>query len=285
VPEPSQTNQPTPMDQATYWNENGGEKWVKNLDHIDVMIGVFNSHLLAAAAPVPGEYVLDVGCGGGTTTAALAMAVQGQGKVLGVDISKVILDAARQRQNGVENVSFELGDAATYNFDPGCFDVMTSRFGVMFFEQPDRAFQNLRTALKPGGRIAFVCWRALTENPWMAAPAAAAFEILPRPEPQDPNAPGPFAFADAERLTGLLQSAGFDNIHIEPVDELLDLGSMENALGFFTKMGPAAAALQDADEDQRGAALDAMVTVLNGYLSSGSVRMPGAVWLVTANSP
>lgn len=280
--EPSQSNQPAPIDQATYWNENGGQKWVANIDHIDTMIGVFNAHVLCAAGASTGERVLDVGCGGGTTSRALAEAVTSQGEVLGVDVSEVILQAAIERRGDAKNLRFELGDAANFKFEPNYFDLMTSRFGIMFFEEPARAFENLRMALKPNGRVAFVCWRALAQNPWMAAPAAAAFEVLPQPEPQDPNAPGPFAFADQTKLKALLQTVGFTGVSVEPVDELLVLGTISEALQFLSRMGPAAAALQEASDDKRQAALEAVEQVLNGYVTDGLVRIPGGVWLVRA---
>lgn len=274
----------TPADQATYWNEQGGEKWVQNLDHIDRMIGGFNSHLFGAAAPRRGEKVLDVGCGGGTTSAALAQLVGTGGQVVGVVISSVILQAARIRQAEVGNLRLELGDAASFEFEPGYFDLITSRFGVMFFDTPTKAFGNLRAALKPDGRITFICWRALAENPWMSAPAEAAFEILPRPEPPGPDAPGPFSLADPDKLTTSLETAGFNAVQIDPIDEVLNLGPPEGALDFLKRMGPAAAPLQEASEADAQAAINAIRNVLSTYLSDGSVWMPGAVWVARANA-
>ena len=203
--------------------------------------------------------------------------------MLGVDISKVILDNARARQTNITNLHFELGDAASFEFEPGYFDLFTSRFGVMFFEEPIEGFRNLRRALKSDARTAFVCWRGLEENPWMAAPAAAAFEILPRPEPPAAGAPGPFALADASGLTKLLESAGFGAVHIEPVDELMNMGAVDVSLDFLSRMGPAATALQEASETDAQAATAAMKKVLSGYVSNDAVRMLGAVWLVRAN--
>ena len=277
-------NPATPTDQATYWNEQGGEKWVQNLDHIDRMIGGFNSHLFSAAAPRSGEKVLDVGCGGGTTGAALAQLVGTGGQVVGVDISAVILEAARIRQAEVGNLRLELGDAASFEFEPGYFDLITSRFGVMFFDAPTKAFGNLRAALKPDGRITFICWRALAENPWMAAPAEAAFEILPRPEPPDPHAPGPFSLADPDKLTTLLETAGFNAVRIDPIEEVLNLGPPEGALDFLKRMGPAATPLQEASEADAQAAINAIEAVLSSFLRDGEVYMPGAVWLVSAGA-
>ena len=248
------------------------------------MIGVFNSHLFRAAAPRKAEKVLDVGCGGGSISAAVAQLVGPDGEVLGVDIWAVILQAARVRQAAVANLRLELGDAAGFEFEPGYFDLVSSRFGVMFFDEPTKAFANLRSALKSGGRIAFVCWRAFAENPWMAAPAEAAFRILPRPEPPDPDAPGAFSLADPDKLTTLLETAGFNTVRIDPVDERLNLGPLDGALDFLKRMGPAAAPLQEASEANALAAISAIEIVLSTYASDGEVCMPGAVWLVRARA-
>ncbi len=280
----SESNHPASTDQATYWNEQGGEKWAQNIDHIERVIGVFNSHLLSAAAPRAGEIVLDVGCGGGSISAALAQYVGTDGEVLGVDISTVILEAARTRQADVSNLRLELGDAASFEFESNYFDLFTSRFGVMFFDGPVDAFRNLRAALKSDGRTAFICWRALAENPWMAAPADAAFEVLPRPERPDPDAPGPFSLADPDKLTTLLESAGFTAIRIDAVDELFNLGPLDGATDFLSRMGPAETALREASESDARAAVDAIRNVLSNHLSDGSVRMRGAVWLVRASA-
>lgn len=276
--------EPSPVDQATYWNEQGGEKWVQNIDQIDRMINVFNPHLISAGSPRRGERILDVGCGGATTSADFAAAVGKEGEVLGVDVSKVILDTARARHGALPNLRFTLADAANFTFEAGYFDLLTSRFGVMFFDDPQGAFRNLRCALKQGGRVAFVCWRAMDENPWMATPAAAAFTILPAPQPSPPGAPGPFSFADRNRLSGILERAGFEDIDINPVEALLNLGPLTSALEFFKRMGPASSALAQAPSDDADHAIQAMEEVLREHLNDGDVRMHGAIWVVRARA-
>src|SRR5262249_38336345 len=149
--------------------------------------------------------VLDVGCGCGDSTVDLARRVAPDGTVVGMDISAVMLERARQtaREQGV-NARFEHADAQTHAFAPASFDVLFSRFGVMFFADPTAAFANLRSALRPGGKLAFVCWQSLAENPWMLVPLGAAFQIIPPPPMPAPDAPGPFAFADQSRVRSIL---------------------------------------------------------------------------------
>ncbi len=271
-----------PTDQAQHWNEEGGRRWVENIAHVERMLEPLNAELLALAAPRAGERVLDVGCGGGATSAAFARAVGARGRVLGVDVSAVILEVARRRYADIAQLSFELGDAATMAL--AGFDLVVSRFGVMFFLDPIEAFANLHRAAQPSGRLAFVCWRAIEENPWMGDCAKAAFTVLPQPEPTPPGAPGPFAFADAARLRGILDAAGYAGIDIRPLDLMLDLGTLDDALEQMTCMGPAAPAYAAAEAAAREAAVRALRAVLEPRLDGDRVRMPGAVWLVRARA-
>lgn len=271
-----------PPDQPTYWNEEGGRRWVENIRRVERMLEPFLMRLLRHAAPQVGERVLDIGCGGGVTSAAYADVVGPSGDVLGLDVSAVILAVARQRYAAVANLTFALGDAATIPLDAENFDLVSSRFGVMFFADPVAAFANLRNALKPGGRLAFICWRALDENPWMADCVHAAFGILPRPEPQPPTAPGPFAFADAARLRDILGQSGYTDISIEPHDHVLDLGSMHDAVAQMTRMGPAASAFAAASAADQAAVVGAIRAALMPHQSGGSVRMASATWLAAA---
>lgn len=271
-----------PPDQPTYWNEEGGQRWVSNIQRVERMIEPFRTQLVRHAAPQPGECVLDVGCGGGITSAAFAGAVGPSGSVLGLDVSAVILAVACERYAAVANLSFALGDAATMPLDAGHFDLVSSRFGVMFFADPVAAFVNLHSALKPGGRLAFICWRALDENPWMADCVRAAFTVLPVPEPQPPTAPGPFAFADGARLRDILSRSGYTDISIEPHDHVLDLGRIDDAVNQMTHIGPAASAFAAASAAEQAAVVMAIRTALKPHLSGGSVRMASGTWLAGA---
>ena len=161
-------------------------------------------------------------------------------------------------------------------------DLVTSRFGVMFFPDPLGAFANLHGALRPTGRLSFICWQALKLNPWMAVPVRAAFEILPRPAPLAPNAPGPFAFADPDHVCGTLERAGFQRVTLTPHEALLDLGSLEDAIEQMTHMGPAAQAFDEASTTDKTRVLEALTVALTPYVSAGTVRMLSATWLVSA---
>lgn len=272
------------VDPAEYWREEGGQRWVANIDHVDQMIGGLGQRLVEAAAPMAGERVLDVGCGGGTTSVAVAERVAPNGSVLGIDVSKVILDVARERHGNVNGVDFELGDAASTRFEPHAFDLIVSRFGVMFFEHPSVAFKNLRGALAEDGRLVFICWRALKDNPWMARPAAAAFEILPAPEPPDPKAPGPFSFADPDWVNDLLTGSGFRDVVMKPVDVSLNLGPVDGALRFLTQMGAAATALREASDADAQTAIAAVERTLRECETPEGVLMESATWLVSASA-
>ncbi len=275
---------PTPPDQPTFWNEEGGRRWVQNIQRVERMIEPLSARLLHHAAPQPGERVLDVGCGGGVTSAALARAVGSSGRVLGVDVSAVILDVARERFGSTGNLDFALGDAAAMPLQRGGFDLLVSRFGVMFFADPVAAFAHLRTALAPDGRLAFICWRALDQNPWMAECVRAAFTVLPRPEPQPPHAPGPYAFADGGRLRDILGASGYGAISIDPLDHPLDLGSLDDAVLQMTRMGLAASAFAAAGPAEQQAATAAVRAALEPHAVGGTVRMASATWLVRAVS-
>ncbi len=196
-----------------------------------------------------------------------------------------MLAVAQARGAGVANIDWVRADAATHRFAPAGFDLLISRFGVMFFGDPPAAFANLRRALRPGGRLVFVCWRGIGENPWMQVPLHAAYAHVPRLPKPEPGAPGPFAFADPARITGILVEAGWPAPTIAPLDQLIDIaagGGLEAAVVQATCMGAAARAMQDQPEAARAAATDAIRAALAPYARGPRVALPGAMWLVTA---
>ncbi len=281
----SSTTSNTGTDQATFWNEEGGRRWVAHIDQLERMLAGLSTVLVDAVGAQPGERVLDVGCGGGPTSNAYARAVGDAGRVLGVDISAVILEVARQRARHIPNLEFATADAATHAFEPASFDVVTSRFGVMFFPDPHGAFGNIRRAVRAGGRLCFMCWRGIDENPWMGAPAKAAFSVIPPPEKLPPGSPGPFAFADPAHVRDILASAGFVDIELSPHEHRITLGTVDEALEWLTNMGPAATPLAEAGPDARAAAREAMRELLVRHDTPQGVTLDGATWLVRARVP
>ncbi len=275
-------------DMVAYWNGPGAAPWVAQQAHTDVQLAPISDAVLAAAAAAPGERVLDIGCGCGTTTLLLADAVGPGGHVTGLDVSEPMLGAARQRGGARENLQWVFADAATHAFSPASFDLLFSRFGVMFFGDPVAAFANLRTALRPGGRMVFVCWRPFDENPWMKVPLQAAHAAgiprMPKPGPEDP---GPFAFADPDRVTRVLTSAGWPAPGFTALDVALDIaaaGGLDRAVEQATRIGAASRALREAPEEARPAAVAAIRDALAPYQRRDSVALAGAVWLVSCGS-
>jgi SAM-dependent methyltransferase len=197
--------------EITYWNSAAGRRWVERQQSQDVVLGPILQATLERARLRQGERVVDIGCGTGASSIALAERVGPSGQVLGVDVSAPMLARAAERLPPGAPVNFVRADATTYRFESAEFDLLFSRFGVMFFAEPARAFTNLRTALKPSGRLAFACWRKFDENPWLQVPLRAALEHVPPPPRPGPEDPGPFAFASEQRVHGILSDAGFQS--------------------------------------------------------------------------
>jgi len=274
--------------QRERWNGEDGEFWVRQQDRLDRTLAPVTTPLLAFAAPRSGSTVIDVGCGCGATTIELARAVGPSGRVIGLDISQPMLSLAAARLRDFPNTTCTLGDAADLPLDGLNAELIVSRFGVMFFGDPVAAFTNLRAGLVPGGRLRFACWRPITENPWLQIPLHAVYEHAPRLPKPEPEEPGPFAFADTDRVTRILTSAGFTAPTFTPLDIQLDIasgGTLDDAVMQSSEMGPAKRALADQSDDVRAAARESIRRALTPYASPSGVTLPGAVWLVAADLP
>jgi SAM-dependent methyltransferase len=274
-------------EQVTFWNEQAGPIWVARQTALDRMIAPFGERAMAALAPRPGERIVDVGCGCGGTSLELAQRVGASGSVLGVDVSEPMLARARQRAaaEGLAHVRFAAGDAQTHAFAAGTADALFSRFGVMFFVDPTAAFANLRTALQPDGRLAFVCWQELPANPWMMNLLMTLASVVTLPPPPAPGAPGPFSFGDRDRVRRILDGAGFRDVAFEAFESDVVIGgggTVEEAVEFALDLGPTAAALREAGPDARPKVTAALRETMSPFFTSRGVVMGSSTWIVTA---
>src|SRR5215469_14441965 len=224
-----------------YWNGVVGERWAAMQDGIDRNLGHITEAFIPFVGAKPGQSVLDIGCGCGTTTLTFAEAVGPDGNIAAIDISAPMLAVARARASAMNaDIQFTEADASIYDFQP-VFDLAVSRFGVMFFDDPVAAFRNIRRALVPKGSLMFVCWRSVAENGWAATPMKAALSLLPPQEISDPYAPGPFAFAEKPRLESILRDAGYRDIRIEKFDGHMEMGATtDDAAREALNIGPLA---------------------------------------------
>jgi SAM-dependent methyltransferase len=271
-------------EQAEAWNTEEGLHWAAQQDRYDALNAAFTEPLLDAATIRDTDVVLDVGCGNGQTTREAARRAS-RGRAVGFDLSAPMLDRARATAaaEGVANVSFEQGDAQVHPFDPGAFDVAMSRFGVMFFSDPVAAFANIGGAIRPGGRLAVLVWQDMANNEWIMTSAGAALEHVPMPDLGAPGAPGPFSLADPDRIRKVLDSAGYRDVEISPVEKPMRLGDdADDAVTFLRGTGLARALFDKADPASAERALQAVTEALRPHEEPDGVRLNGAAWLVVA---
>lgn len=275
------------VDQIDYWNGKAGVTWVAMQQRMDRALTPVTAALLAAAVPAEGDDILDVGCGAGETSLALAAAVGPDGFVTGVDVSTPLIAAAQARAE-THGLDIEFVEADAACFAEGGRDLIVSRFGVMFFADPVAAFANLHKLAVPGGRLAFACWQPPGENLWATLPVTLLADAMPADPRANPYAPGPFAFADAARTTTILAEAGWRDIVSKPLAFAMVMGSgsdpVDDAVDFSLRIGPAARAVQDAGPDVLALAQTRFPKAFAAHLHDGVVAMAAGIWLFTANA-
>jgi SAM-dependent methyltransferase len=274
-------------EQVKAWDGDSGLHWAEHQDHYDTMLSRLTPGLTAAVDLSAAHHVLDVGCGCGETT-RIAGRLASDGTALGVDLSGPMLERAKARAEaeGLSNVRFEKADAQATVFPAETFDRVLSRFGVMFFDEPQAAFANLRRSIRPGGRLAFLCWQEVGRNEHFAVPYGAVAAIVPPPDLGEPGAPGPFSLADPARTRGLLGEAGFRDIEIQAVTEPVYMGAdVEHAIRFLRATPTARAMLGEVDDENSAKAMAALRDALTPYETSEGLFLGSAAWLVTAHRP
>lgn len=268
---------------AAAWDGHEGDVWTDHADRYDRAARRVFARFLDEKPVTAGDAVLDIGCGAGKSTRAVAR-LAGQGPVLGIDLSTRMLELARTRTDAehLTNVTYARGDAQVHPFHSGAFDVAMSSFGVMFFNDPIAAFTNIGRALRPNARLALLAWRTVPENAWLMAirDALAVGRDLPMPPP---DAPTPFSLADPDRVGRILGASGFDEVGFTPVDEPMDIGAdADDALDFAKSMGIVEGLTDGLDADDRAAAMANLHEVFVAHESPDGVLLDAAAWVITA---
>ncbi|MGO4396172.1 class I SAM-dependent methyltransferase [Variovorax sp. M-6] len=275
----------TDNEQTALWNGRAGRAWVDAQQVLDQMFKPFEDRLAEAVRAGPGHRVLDVGCGTGSTTLAVAGLLGAEGRCIGIDISEPMIAAARARaEREGTPASFIRADAQTHAFEPASFDMIISRLGVMFFDDPASAFANLRRAARDGAELRFVAWRSAAENPFMTTAERAAAPLMPNLPARRPDAPGQFAFADRDRVRTILEEGGWGEIDVRPIDVACTLPEKE-LIGYLTRLGPVGLVLQEADDRTRTRIVETVRAAFEPYVHGAEVRFTAACWMVGARAP
>jgi SAM-dependent methyltransferase len=269
-------------EQTRLWNGPAGLAWVEAQESLDRMFKPFEALLVAEVAATGARRVLDVGCGTGSTTLAVAREMGADGHCTGVDLSEPMVALARHRAaRGEPHAEFIVGDAQTQAFASAYFDLVISRFGVMFFENPTQAFANLRRATRAGGSMRCIAFRSAAENPFMTTAERAAAPLLPDLPARRPDAPGQFAFADSQRVQGVLADSGWADIDIQPIDVTCAMPEAELDQ-YLVRLGPVGLVLRGADEMTRARVLAVVRAAFEPFVIDGEVRFTAACWMIAA---
>ena len=271
-------------DQKALWNGAAGEGWVRTQALLDLMYQPFADVLVEQASP-SAQCVLDVGCGAGATSLALAAKMGAGGECTGIDISAPLIAVAQARAAQAGGTArFVCADAQSHDFPPRHFDLLVSRFGVSFFADPVAAFANLRHAARPGAALRFLTWRGPEQNDFMTAAERAAAQLLPQLPPFRAGQPGPFGLADETRIADILRQSGWEKVAVSAVDRICAFPA--SALThYLTWMGPVGRLLQKTDDEMRARILDMVQPAFDVFVQDGEVRFAGACWMIEARAP
>ena len=275
--------------QREFWNSSATRVWADQHERMDRVVAEFTKQILDLAAPQPGESVLDIGCGGGTTTLELAKRVGPTGRVLGADISENSIAQVQRRiaGAGLKQAEAVVADVAAHPFPPNGFDLVFSRFGVMFFADPTAAFANVRCAVKPGGRLSLAVFRTARENLWPQGPLEAVRHLLPPLPTAGPEDPGPFSWADPARVHRILEGAGFRDVNLIRLDPKMRLappGGVAEAADFMMTFGPLTRVLPSLAPEQRDAVRAGVEGFFSGHDGPKGILLPAANWVVQARA-
>jgi SAM-dependent methyltransferase len=271
-------------DQSSMWNGSTGCAWVDEQGLLDHVLEPFEHLLVQAVFATSAARLLDVGCGTGGTTVALARLLGAQGRCVGIDISDPMLAAARVRaERAGTPAQFICADAQVYAFEPGSFDAIVSRFGVMFFDDSVAAFANLRRAARADAGLRIIAWRSAADNPFMTTAERAAGPLLPNLPPREPDAPGQFAFADRNRVRGILEASGWAEIDIRPLDVTCRLPE-SRLVNYFSRFGPLGRVLAEADPQTQARVVERVRPAFDPYVHGDEVRFDAACWMIGARA-
>ena len=270
------------LEQRELWNGSLGERYVGVAQYIDTIVEPLSYNAVRVVSARPGDHILDIGCGCGSTSIAFALA---GAKVRGLDISETMIACAKEDSKAISNISFDVADASIENYER-IYNHVFSRFGVMFFADPVSSFSNMRSALIDGGKITFLCWQNLSENEWINASVEALAPFQPQPHcPPDPKTPGGFAFADKSYVEEILVASNFTNISIKSLTPEINMGrSMKEIMSFHSGVGPLSGLAESLDEETLEEATNAVAKALLDRMDESGLRLKAAAWLVTGEA-
>src|SRR2546428_1752457 len=275
--------------QRDFWNSPASRAWADQHERMDRLVAELTAQVLDFAAPRPGEHVLDIGCGGGTTTLELARRVGPTGHVLGADIAEHSIVRLRQRiaDAGLAQVEAIVADGSAHAFPPDSIDLVFSRFGVMFFADPMAAFGNVHRAVKPGGRLNLLVFRTAKENLWPQGPLEAVRHLLPPTPPPGPEDPGPFSWAHPARVRRILEGAGVRDVSLTPLDPRIRLappGGIADAIDFMLTFGPLTRVVPALPAEQQAAVRGELESFFRRFDGPRGIVLPAANWIVQARA-